>query len=116
MPISPRSRAEATALQLIFSLPRAVRRLIAGRPIRLDGQELALDAQLLLRLNELGGVKMTSGTPTAARERLALSQNAAAGKRIEPVSTRELTIDEGLDATLYTPGGLSKGSGLLVFF
>src|SRR5690349_5068804 len=116
MPISPRSRAEAAALQLIFSLPRPVRRLMAGRPIRLDGQELALDAQLLLRLQRLSTVKLTGGEPAAARERLARSHSAASGKRIEPVSIREVTIADGLLATLYTPGGLPKGSGLLVFF
>jgi acetyl esterase len=116
MPISPAARAEAAALQLIYSLPRVVRRLIAGRPIRLDGQELALDAQLLLRLQELSRIRMAGGDPVSARTRLARSQHAASGRRIEPVNVRELTINDDLPATLYTPGGLARGSGLLVFF
>jgi acetyl esterase/lipase len=110
------SRVEAAGLQLIFSLPRSLRRLIAGRPIRLDGQELALDAQLLLRLQSLSRVTLTGGDPVEARKRLARYQSTTAGKRIEPVSVRELVITDGLPATLYTPGGLPKGSGLLVFF
>ncbi|GLY68657.1 alpha/beta hydrolase [Amycolatopsis taiwanensis] len=116
MPISARRRAEAAALQLIYSLPRGVRRLIAGRPIRLDGQELALDAQLLLRLQALGRVRVAGGDPVQARARLARSQHAATGNRIEPVNTRELTINDHLPATLYTPDGLPRPSGLLVFF
>lgn len=116
MPISPLRRVEAAGLQLIYSLPRAVRRLIAGRPIRLDGQELALDAQLLLKLSELSRARVTGGDPIEARARLARSHHAAAGKRIEPVSVRELTINDDLAATLYTPRGLPRGSGLLVFF
>ncbi|MFD2417627.1 alpha/beta hydrolase [Amycolatopsis pigmentata] len=116
MPKSFRSRVEASGLRFIFSLPRFARRLIAGRTIRIDCQELALDAQLLLRLHNLSRVKLSGGEPAAARLRLAASQESAAGKRIEPVSIREVTIADGLPATLYTPGGLPKGSGLLVFF
>lgn len=116
MRTSPRSRVEAAALRLIYSLPRPARRLIAGRPIRLDGQELSLDAQLLLRLVELSGVNLTGGAPEAAREHLAAYQNTTTGKPIEPITVRELTVSDGVPATLYTPQGLSEGSGLLVFF
>ncbi|HET6499360.1 MAG TPA: alpha/beta hydrolase [Amycolatopsis sp.] len=116
MPMSLRSRAEVAGIQLIYGLPRPVRRFIAGRTIRLDGQQLALDAQLFLRLQQLSRVKMPGGDPVAARARLARSQDAAVGKRIEPISVREVTIADGLVATLYTPGGLAKRSGLLVYF
>lgn len=116
MSISPGRRAEAAALQLVYSLPRMVRRLIAGRPIRLDGQELALDAQLLLKLQAMSRVQVAGGDPVQARLRLTRSQHTTSGNRIEPVSVRELTINDHLPATLYTPGGLPRGSGLMVFF
>ncbi|GAB3000120.1 alpha/beta hydrolase [Amycolatopsis acidiphila] len=112
-------RVEAAAARLIYALPRPIRRLIAGKPIRLDGQELALDAQLLLRLQQVGKSSMSQDTPELARAMLAESQHLVSGKPIEPVSTRELTIpddNDGIPATLYTPDGLPEDSGLLVFY
>ncbi|TNC22905.1 alpha/beta hydrolase [Amycolatopsis alkalitolerans] len=114
-----RTRIEAAGAQLIFALPRPLRRLVAGKPIRLDGQELALDAQLLLRLQQLSGVSMAKESPQLARATLAQSSHLVSGRPIGPVATRELTIPDengGIPATLYTPGGLPENSGLLVFY
>jgi acetyl esterase len=114
-----RSRVEAAAAQLVYALPRPVRRLIAGRRIRLDGQELALDAQLLLRLQQIAGASMAKGTPELAREMLTASQHLVSGRKIGPVAAREVTIPDengGIPATLYTPEGLPENSGLLVFY
>jgi acetyl esterase/lipase len=117
--ISLRSRVEAAAAKLIFALPRPARRLIAGRPIRLDGQELALDAQLLLRLQQVGRASLAQETPELARELLASSGHLVSGKPIPAVATSELTIPGahgGIPATLYIPQGVPAPSGLLVFF
>ena len=38
------TRVQAAASQLAFWLPRPVRRAVAGRPVRIDGQDLSLDA------------------------------------------------------------------------
>lgn len=76
-----RSRIEATGAQLVFALPRPVRRLIAGRAIRIDGQVLSLDAQLLLRLQQFAGVTMSKDTPELAREMLARSSIWSAARR-----------------------------------
>src|SRR5882672_10564622 len=46
MSIPLRIQVLAAGARLLYSLPEPVRRLIAGRPIRIDGEELALDAQL----------------------------------------------------------------------
>ncbi|WP_431901210.1 alpha/beta hydrolase [Amycolatopsis thermoflava] len=119
MATSLQSRVEAAAAQLIFGLPEPLRRLIAGRPIRLDGQELALDAQLLLRLQQLNRVSMSAGTPEVARQRILDSGHLVSGKPIEPVRTQEIVIpaEHGpLPATLYVPDGLPSPSPLLVFF
>jgi acetyl esterase len=119
MAIPPQIRAQAAAAQLLFWLPRPVRRLLAGPPLRLDGQELALDAQLLLRLQKLNGGGLVNGSVAQSRMLLELGTHLVSGKRIEPVSAREIQIpaDGGpLDATLYTPAGLPEPSGLLVFF
>lgn len=119
MAIPLQIRAEAAISQLAFWLPRPVRRAIAGPPLRLDGQELALDAQLLLRLQKLARTTLVQDTVESSRALLIASRHLVSGKAIEPVSTREVIIPTGdgdLPATLYTPAGLPEPSGLLVFF
>ncbi len=48
-------RARAAVVRGVFGLPKPVRRLLAGPPVRIDGQEMALDAQLMIRLKNLSG-------------------------------------------------------------
>lgn len=113
-------RAQAAAVRAAFALPRPLRRLIAGAPIRRDGQELALDAQLLLRLMRIAGTRLVlDGKVDASRAALDLGRHMVSGPVIEPVAAREIRIpvEYGeLPATLYTPEGLAAPSGLLVFF
>lgn len=112
-------KAQALTVRAVFALPRPVRRLIAGAPIRIDGQELALDAQLLLTLQKLSGAGLRVGEPAEARRRLDESRELVSGPAIEPVETRELDIpgDGGpVRARLYVPDGLAEGSPLLVFY
>ncbi|HWD07214.1 MAG TPA: alpha/beta hydrolase [Amycolatopsis sp.] len=119
MAIPLQVRVQSAAAQFVFWLPRPVRRLIAGPPLRRDGQELALDAQLLLRLQQLTGTELAGGTVEASRAGLEAGRHLVSGKRIEPVTVRDVVIPSGeasLDATLYSPAGLPEPSGLLVFF
>jgi acetyl esterase len=112
-------RVQAAAAQLLYALPKPVRRLLAGRPIRVDGQEIALDAQLLLRLQQLSGSSLVGTSVEHSRAALDVSRHLVSGKPFEPVATRELDIpSEGgaIPATLYTPQGLPEPSGLLVFY
>lgn len=112
-------KAQATAAQLLFSLPTGVRRAIAGAPLRLDGQELALDAQLLLRMQEMGGQQLVQGGVAQSRRMLDASAPVVSGKPIGPVATSEHTIPGdlgGIPATLYTPDRLAEPSGLLVYY
>ncbi|GAB3482841.1 alpha/beta hydrolase [Amycolatopsis cihanbeyliensis] len=119
MAIPLQVRIQALGAQLLYALPRPARRLIAGKPIRLDGQELALDAQLLLRLQQLSGTELVGRSVRGSRTAIDEARHLVSGKPIQPVSGRELTIpaEHGdLPATLYTPEGLPEGSGLLVFY
>ncbi|MFI6030641.1 alpha/beta hydrolase [Amycolatopsis magusensis] len=119
MTVPVQIRVQAAAAQVLYALPTPVKRLIAGAPIRLDGQELALDAQLLLRLQQLTGAELAGQSVERSRADLDVSRHLVSGKPIEPVHTRELTIPAsagGIEATLYTPEGLPEPSGLLVFF
>ncbi|WP_158887631.1 alpha/beta hydrolase [Amycolatopsis anabasis] len=119
MSIPLQIRVQAAAAQLLYALPQPVRRLVAGRPIRLDGQELALDAQLLLRLQQLSGASFVSDTVEKSRRDLDAGRHLVSGKPIEPVHTREVAIPGAggdIPATLYTPAGLPEPSGLLIFY
>ncbi|TYC10433.1 alpha/beta hydrolase [Actinomadura syzygii] len=102
-------------LRAAFGLPRPVRRVIAGAPVRLEGQELSLDAQFLLRLISLEGSKLSSPTVAAARGGLARSQIYLRRAPGRPVGAKEVDAG-GVPARLYTPRGLPDGSPLLVFY
>ncbi|MGQ0842271.1 alpha/beta hydrolase [Actinokineospora sp.] len=109
-------RVQAATARLVFALPKPLRRLIAGKPVRIDGQELALDAQLLLALDKLGGHTLVGGTPEQARAKLDRSRHLVGGEPIEPVSVRGLTIDGAIPARLYTPADVGDDAPLLVFY
>ncbi|ALG14472.1 alpha/beta hydrolase [Kibdelosporangium phytohabitans] len=119
MPLSPKSvmlTAQGVALRTLYRLPARIRRLLAGPPIRVDGQELALDAQLLLRAQQLAGMpSLFSGDAVRDRRVLEESSGLVAGQPIGPMHTRDLTIGS-IPARLYTPAGLPAGSPLLVYF
>ncbi|KAA2262228.1 alpha/beta hydrolase [Solihabitans fulvus] len=109
----------ATMLRAVYALPAPVRRLVAGPPIRLDGQRLAPDAQLLLRLSAL--VSESLGAPTVAGARANLAKSAAliGGPPADRVRTRQLGIpgaDDTVPARLYEPDELPAGSPLLIFY
>jgi acetyl esterase len=96
------------------SLPDSVQRRLAGRPVRLDGQRLATDVQLMLRLMRW---TLTHGAETypVPRGRRALVDHTALTAGSQPVgSTRELTV-AGLPARLYVPTGAATPGPLLVF-
>jgi acetyl esterase len=105
----------AGALRFAFGLPNPVRRLIAGTPIRLDGQDLHPEAQLLLRLQQFSGTDWRTRSASESRLDLELSSKLVAGPKITGVGARELTIGE-FAGRLYTPDGLATGSPLLIFY
>lgn len=119
MAIPARIRVLAAGAQLLYALPRPLRRLLAGRPVRIDGQELALDAQLLLRLQQLSRTTFVQESVERSRASLEVSRHLVSGEPVQPVLTRDVSIPAphgALAATLYTPEGLPNGAGLLVFY
>ncbi|GGP36532.1 alpha/beta hydrolase [Saccharothrix coeruleofusca] len=105
----------AGALRFAFGLPKPLRRLITGPPIVVDGQRLHPEAQLLLRLQQLGGQEWRTDTPAANRAALSRSNLLVAGPPVPGVAVRPVTMD-GVRGRLYTPHGLAAGSPLLVFY
>lgn len=118
--MSPLSiRAKATAIRGLSALPKPVRRLLSGPPLRIDGQELALDAQLMLRIKNLSGSDVFTDPVEKARTRYEDLAGIISYESPEPVAVREVTIpaEHGdIPATLYTPAGLPEPSGLLVYY
>jgi acetyl esterase len=109
-------KAQAVLAQKLFGLPEPWRRRLAGPPVRLDGQDLAVDAQLLLRLMKLSGYTslVVNDSVTESRQALEAGQTVVGGRPIRSVVAREVAV-AGLPATLYARAGLEEPSGLLVF-
>jgi acetyl esterase len=55
---SAQLRVRAAIVKGLFALPERVQRFLVGKPVRLDGQELAIEAQLLLLVMKLSGAKL----------------------------------------------------------
>lgn len=112
-----RARAEKSVFTALLALPERVQRVLAGRPVVLDGQTLATETQLTLRLQRVSGLPAVETLPVVPQGRAALlHQSLLAGGSLPIGSTRDLEA-AGLPARLYTPRGLQAGtpSGLLVF-
>jgi acetyl esterase len=107
---------QGAALQAVFALPQPVRRLIAGPPIRRDGLELALDAQLLLRMLALTDTNLTAASAQHARADLELRHKLLPSPGLTGVRARSVDLDGGLRGRLYEPVGLAPGSPLLVYY
>jgi acetyl esterase len=110
---------QSVALHALFALPQPLRRLVAGPPIRIDGNELALDAQLLLRMTRMTETRLAAGTVEQARHNTSAAGPVVSGAVIQPVRVRGLRIPgEGGDipARLYVPDALAEGSPLLVYY
>ena len=99
-------------------LPARAKRAIAGAPARLDGQQLDLDVQKLLRLAALAPRPPKSSVEDV-RRRSRRSARVLAGPPIPMPKVEKLAVSgpEGrLGARLYTPPGGRAPLLLLVYF
>ena len=108
-------RAESRGAQLLAGLPRHVQRSLVGKPIRIDGQELDPDLQLVLTLRKLlGSPSLSSAPPNRARARYARDMRLHRGPQIDVGPVRDLVV-EGLPARHYAPMD-PRPQPLLLFF
>jgi acetyl esterase len=106
-------RVKTIGLHAVMSLPPGVQRVLAGRPVVVDGAPLAVDVQLMLRLQRLVRERGAETMPIPeGRRAIRRHTRMSAGPR-PGGGVRDL-VAAGLPARLYTPS-LSRG-GLLVFF
>jgi acetyl esterase len=110
-----RRSLERAGLAGAMSLPLPAQRVLAGRPVRIDGNTLATDIQLMLKLQRLARVPGAEEVPLAeGREVLRLTSAHLGGD--QPIgSVRSLQV-AALPARLYLPEGAPRVGPLLVFF
>ena len=115
---SIRRRVEAGVASAVARLPDRAARLVAGRPVRLDDQELDPHVQLALRLERLtGGSEIVP--VAAARERRRHDADVFRGSVIEVGAVRSLELPGpagSLGARLYEPAAWSRPGPLVVYF
>ena len=116
-------RIERVLGRLILGLPGAVKRRIAGPAVTIEGLELELDTQVLLKLAERDPRPALTGlTAAEARAQLVQSVTQVEGPAIPLPSVREVGVAGAageLRARLYTPPadpGEDRPSALVVYF
>jgi len=67
-------RAKAMTAKIALALPERVQRRLAGKPVTVDGQTLAVDTQLMLRLEKLVREPQVASLPVAEGRRTLLLQ------------------------------------------
>jgi acetyl esterase len=100
-------QAKSLTLRAALALPERLQRVLAGRAIVRDGQRLATDVQLSLRLQRLSR-EVGAETLPIPEGRLAILRHTALTGGTQPVgAVRSLRV-AGLPARLYVPSGPSS--------
>ena len=107
-------QAQRAAFVGAMNLPPALQRRLVGKPVVLDGQTLAVDTQLMLRLTELTGEPDPSTLSIPQGRKALVRQAGIAGGTQKIGAVRSLTV-AGLPARLYLPSGAAAVGPLLVF-
>ena len=107
--------AERRGLAAAMALPERVQRVLAGRPVTIDGQTLAPDVQLMLRLQRLARVPGAETLPMA-RGRVALDHHTVLTGGDLPIGSVRDLYAAGRPARLYVPTGGPSTGPLLVYF
>ena len=111
---SLRHPVEKFAFTTSMNLSPRFQRRLAGRPVVRDGQTLAVDTQLMLRLTQLAGEPDPSTLSIEEGRAALLRQTVLAGGAQKIGSVRTLKVGD-LPARLYIPTGAPAFGPLLVF-
>jgi acetyl esterase len=108
-------RMKALSLRAALGLPLSVQRRLAGRRIMIDGQTLATDTQLMLRMEKLVREPTTESLPVEEGRRLLVKHTAIAGGAQPIGAVRDVPVGD-LPGRLYVPSKASAHGPLLLFF
>ena len=107
-------------MRALAGSPHGLLRALVGRSVAIDGQELDVEAQLVLRLLALaGGPPLQTLGVAEARAQIADDARTFAGPKLQVVRVEEIAVSGAagpLGARLYTPDGDGEPRGLLVYF
>ena len=103
------------ALRGLMSLPIGLQRVLAGKPVEMDGQTLAVDTQLMLKARALVKASPVEQMPIAAARAELRYQQRLAGAGVAIGEVRELEV-AGRPARLYLPSDATEPGPLLVYF
>ncbi|MCY7395739.1 MAG: alpha/beta hydrolase [Nocardioides sp.] len=109
-----RTQLETAVFRAALGLPARVQRLLVGAPVVRDGQTLATDTQLMLRLQQVVREPGAETLPVPQGRVALLRQSRLAGGDLPVGSVRDLTV-AGLPGRLYTPEHAPETGPLLVF-
>jgi acetyl esterase len=108
-------RLKALTLRALLGLPEGVQRRLAGRRLTVDGQTLATDTQLMLRLERVVREPTTESLPVAEGRRLLVKHTAIAGGAQPIGAVREVPVGDRR-GRLYVPSSARAHGPLLLFF
>jgi acetyl esterase len=111
-------RIEWLGARAIAALPSRAARLLAGRPVRVDGQVLDPHSQIAIRRERLLGGELERD-PVKRRERRRRDARVHAGRRIEIARTQDLELPGPagpIGARLYVPADRAEPQPLLVHY
>ena len=107
--------AKRATLRAAMALPERVQRVLAGRRLTVDGQTLATDTQLMLRLQRVAREPAFESLPIREGRVALVRQTAIAGGAQSIGAVRDLPVG-ALSARLYVPTDAPPHGPLLVFF
>ncbi len=106
---------EALTLRGALALPERAQRALAGRPVVHDGQTLAADVQLMLRLQRITREPGAETLPLDQAREAILRHTRMTSRPLPIGAVRDLVV-AGLPARLYRPTGAPAIGPLLLFF
>ncbi len=112
---SASKRLQGLALRATMALPEGVQRRLAGHPVVRDGQTLAPDTQLMLRLQRLARLAGAETLPIPQGREAVLHHATMSGGEQSIGAVRDLPVG-ALPGRLYVPTGAATPGPLLVFF
>lgn len=106
---------QSVLARVLLGLPERAQRMLVGDPVRIDGQLLSTETQLMLKLS---GRRLERGSIARGRNQLRRVTSMVGGPPIQPVEARDLSVPSPagpIGARLYRPGG-TEPTSMLVFF
>jgi len=113
-------RIEGALARGLMALPAGMLRILAGRPVVLDGQTLDVQTQLLLKLQRLRGMDGLGGsTPAQERRRIDAQSQLLAPTNAQPLDVRDISLAGAVGSIggrLYRPAACQTNAPALVFY